>query len=352
MKLSDMSIYFDALAFFWAFFVSVFAIPSIIKAAHTKMLLDEPNGRALHLNSTPRLGGLAIFAGFISSLTLFGQIDKGIRELMAGAIIIFFIGLKDDIVSVSAFKKVFVQILAAGIVIFSGDIYLSDFYGVLGIYEISAGWGYLFTFICIIGLTNAINLIDGLDGLAGSIVVIAGSFLGAGFLIWGVGGRTYSVVAFALVGAVLGFLKFNLRDATIFMGDTGSLVSGFIISVMAICFIEARPLPYAPVFVIAVLFVPIVDTSRVIVLRLLNGKSPFLADKNHLHHRLIGLGFSQPAVLMAMIGGNLGSVALVVRFSYLSNNELLSLLLGYALFIITIVEFFYKRRRARISELI
>ena len=348
-----MSFYFSLLAFFWAFFISVFAIPSIIRVAHTKMLLDEPNRRALHLSSTPRLGGMAIFAGFISSLTLFGQIDKGIQELLAGTILIFFIGLKDDIVSVSAVKKIFVQVLVAGIVMFSGDIRITSFYGIFGIYEINAIYGYLMTFFCIIGITNAVNLVDGLDGLAGSVIILIGCFLGGGFFLWGTASEgIYSIAAFSLVGAVLGFLKFNIRNATIFMGDTGSLVSGFIISVLAIRFLEMNPFEYSPMYVIAVLFIPIVDTIRVLVLRMINGKSPFLADKNHLHHRLVDLGLTQSVVLAMLIGMNLGAVVLILSFSYWSNNGLFLILSGYALCIITIIELLYRRKSARISDLV
>lgn len=346
-----MLFYFSLLAFFWAFFVSVFAIPSIIRVAHTKMLLDEPNGRALHLSSTPRLGGMAIFAAFISSLTLFGQIDKGIQELLAGTIIIFFIGLKDDIMPVSAFKKIFVQILVAGIVIFSGDIRISSFYGVMGIGEINAVSGYLITFLCIIGITNAVNLIDGLDGLAGSVIILMSCFLGAGFFLWGTASDgVYSIAAFSLVGAVLGFLKFNIRNATIFMGDTGSLVSGFIISILAIRFLEMHPFEYSPMYVIAVLFIPIVDTIRIVTLRMINGKSPFLADKNHLHHRLVDLGLIQPAVLAILVGINLGAVVLILCLRYWSNNALLMVLSGYALLIVMIIELLYRRKSARISN--
>src|SRR5436190_3713546 len=113
-----MAYYHLALTFIWAFLISVFAIPSIIHVAHIKKILDEPNLRTVHESLTPRLGGLAIFAGFMSALTIFGDLNYGVKELLAGSIIIFFIGLKDDIISVSAFKKFFVQILATGIVMF------------------------------------------------------------------------------------------------------------------------------------------------------------------------------------------------------------------------------------------
>lgn len=166
------------LTFVWSFFVSVFSIPSIIFVAHIKKLLDEPNARTVHDELTPRLGGLAIFAGFMSAITIFGQISFGIQQLLAGCMILFFIGVKDDIVSVSAFKKFFVQVLATGIILFIGDIRITSFQGFLGIYELDLGFSYAFSFLVIIGLTNSINLLDGIDGLAGSIVVFICVVLG------------------------------------------------------------------------------------------------------------------------------------------------------------------------------
>jgi UDP-N-acetylmuramyl pentapeptide phosphotransferase/UDP-N-acetylglucosamine-1-phosphate transferase len=173
------------LPFLWAFVVSVFAVPSIVYVAHVKNLLDEPDPRRLHQDRTPRLGGMAIFAGFASALTIFGVLDFTIQRVMASALLLFFIGLKDDIISMSAFKKFFVQILATGVVIFVGDVRVTNFHGFLGVYELADGVSYGFTFLVITGITNAINLIDGLDGLAGTLVfIIAGTF-GAFFLLYG-----------------------------------------------------------------------------------------------------------------------------------------------------------------------
>ncbi|MEQ9147933.1 MAG: MraY family glycosyltransferase, partial [Cytophagales bacterium] len=172
METPQFEIYDYILPFLWSFLLAVFAIPSIIFVAHIKNLLDEPNKRTVHMSLTPRLGGLAIFAAFMSSLTIFGTLDFGIQQLLAGCIILFFIGLKDDLVSVSAFKKFFVQILAAGIIIFIGDIRITSFQGVFGIFEIDDKLSYLFTFLVIMGISNSINLIDGMDGLAGSILLI------------------------------------------------------------------------------------------------------------------------------------------------------------------------------------
>lgn len=198
------------LCFLCAFIISVFAIPSITYVAHLKNLLDKPNQRTVHNLLTPRLGGLAIFAGMVSSLMIFGKINNGVQHLLAGAIIIYYIGLKDDIVSVSAFKKFFIQIIATGIVIFMGDIRITSFQGIFEIYDLPIGISYAFSFLIIIGLTNSINLIDGLDGLAGSIIVVI--LCTFGYYFYNFGGesfRPYAYVAFSLMGGMIGFLRYN-----------------------------------------------------------------------------------------------------------------------------------------------
>ncbi|MCU0352290.1 MAG: undecaprenyl/decaprenyl-phosphate alpha-N-acetylglucosaminyl 1-phosphate transferase [Cytophagales bacterium] len=279
------------LAFLWAFVVSVFAVPSIVQVAHAKKLLNEPNGRSVHASLTPRLGGMAIFAGFVSALAIFGRLEQGIQYVLAGAILLFFIGLKDDIVPVSAFKKFFVQLLSTGIIVFMGDVRITGFQGLLGIGELDLGTSYAFTILVIIGITNAINLIDGLDGLAGTTLVIVATAFGLYFF-WQ-GDALYSFVAASLVGGTLGFLRYNFHKATIFMGDAGSLTCGFIVAVMAVRFIEMRPVANTPVLALGILYLPVLDTLRVSVIRIFNGQSPFAADKNHIHHRLIRAGFSQ-----------------------------------------------------------
>lgn len=291
----------------WAFLITIFAIPSIIYVAHEKNLLDKPNQRTVHQSLKPRIGGLAIFAGFISALTIFGSFydaSNGIQQALAGSVIIFFIGLKDDIANVSAFKKFFVQILAAGIVIFMGDIRITGLCGFLGIDQFAnIGASYALSFLVIIGITNAINLIDGLDGLAGTIItIIALSF---GVLLYQMNSN-FSVLSFCLAGAMIGFLRFNFYKASIFMGDTGSLVSGFLIAVVSVKFIEttmSQSQIYSPAIALAIIIIPVVDTIRVFMLRIFAGISPFTPDKNHIHHRFIDLGMSQvvAVLLLALI---------------------------------------------------
>lgn len=328
-------------SFTWAFLISVFAIPSIIQVAHKKRLLDEPNTRTVHEMLTPRLGGLAIFAGFISALTIFGGVDYGIQNLLAGCVLIFFVGLKDDIVSVSAFKKFLVQLLGTCIIILMADVRITSFQGILGIYELNDKFSYAFTFVLVVGLTNAYNLIDGLDGLAGSIILVACMVFGTYFSMSGEssGYFLYGFVAFSLVGGVLGFLRYNFYKAKIFMGDTGSLVCGFIVSVLAIQFIEMKPVSNSASVAVATLIIPILDTSRVFLLRIMMGRSPFSPDKNHIHHRLIDIGFSQIATVFILIVINLMAVGLCMVFINLDPTLLLGLLFLYALVFTLAIEF-------------
>ncbi len=286
------------LAFLWAFVVSVFAIPSIVQVAHAKKLLNEPNGRSVHALLTPRLGGMAIFAGFISALAIFSRLEQGVQYVLAGAILLFFIGLKDDIVPVSAFKKFFVQLLATGIVIFMGDVRITSFQGLFGIYELENGVSYAFTLMVVIGITNAINLIDGLDGLAGTTLIIISAAFGVYFFYEGE--ILYSYVAASLIGGTLGFLRYNFHKAIIFMGDAGSLTCGFIIAIMAVHFVEMRSVENTPVLAIGILYLPILDTLRVSIIRILNGQSPFAADKNHVHHCLMHAGFTQLQAVISL----------------------------------------------------
>jgi len=338
------------LCFAWAMMISLFAIPSITYVAHLKNLLDKPNQRTLHHLLTPRLGGLAIFAGTFSATLIFGKINSDMQYLLGGATIIYYIGLKDDIVSVSAFKKFFVQILAAGIVIFLGDIRLKSFHGLLGVFELPIGLSYGISFLAIIGITNAVNLIDGLDGLAGSIIVVISGTFGWYFMMHG--GEKYfpsSYVAFSLMGAMIGFLRYNFTKAVIFMGDTGSLVSGFMIAVLTVQFIDMQVVDVAgPSVGIAILFVPMFDTLRVFSLRIAKGISPFTPDKNHIHHILISTGIGQVKTVIVLVLLNCLVVGFVHFFMFLGNHVLISIILVFALLLALLLE--YLRRKFALND--
>ncbi len=276
---------------------------------------------------------------------IFGDLNMGIQQLMAGTLLLFFIGVKDDIATVSAFKKFFIQILATGIVMFLADIRITSFQGFLGIYELDLGFSYMFTFLVIVGVTNAINLIDGMDGLAGSIVLLISLIFGGYFFYFD---SPYAYVAFALAGGVLGFLRYNIYKARVFMGDTGSLVSGFILAVLAIQLLEMQQISSAPAIVVSIMILPIVDTLRVFALRIFNGKSPFYPDKNHIHHQLLTLGLSQVKVLTVMILFNI----LIFCFNYFNSemgNNLLITISGVSILVLMIsIELMLKMRNSNV----
>lgn len=335
------------LAFVWAFVIAVFAIPSIIYVAHLKNLLDEPNFRAVHTNLTPRLGGMAIFAGFMSAVTIFGDVTPQIQRLLASTLILFFIGLKDDISPVSAFKKFFVQILATGIVMFLGDIKINDFQGFLGLEMIDDRFAYAFTFLVIVGLINAFNLIDGLDGLAGSLILInSASF---GYFFFRFGGSEYApfaLLAFCLMGGILGFLRYNFHKAIIFMGDTGSLVSGMLISAMAIQFVQMKAVESAPSIAVAILIIPVFDTARVFAIRIFNGKSPFSPDKNHVHHILIRSGLNQMQTVFLLSALNIITIVAAIAMADLGDNFLMAFFALYFIAFLIILQILSKRKDA------
>jgi UDP-GlcNAc:undecaprenyl-phosphate GlcNAc-1-phosphate transferase len=325
------------LAGLWALLVAMFAVPSIVHIAHLKNLLDTPNGRTVHKSLTPRLGGVAVFAGFMSALTIFAPLNNGVKELLAGCIILFFVGLKDDLVTISVGKKFVGQLLASGVVMIMADVRVTSFQGILGINTLPVGISYAFTFVMIIGITNAINLIDGLDGLAGTIVLIlTGTF---GYYFYRYGGATfsnYAFVAVCLIGGMLGFLRYNFHKASVFMGDTGSLVCGFIVSILAIQFIElggrtGQPFGnVAPAVTLGVLFVPLFDTLRVFILRMAAGHSPFSPDKNHIHHRIMAMGFPQISTVLLLGLLNIVVVLFVINFYFIGNLPLIGILVLFS----------------------
>lgn len=327
------------LTFLWSFMISLFAMPSIISMAHSKKLLDQPNERTMHTVLTPRLGGIGIFAGFFSALTIFGDFkteDSGVQMLLAGAVILFFVGLRDDITPVSVFKKFFMQLLAASIVVFFGDVRIGSFYGFLDIYGLEEGMSYGITFLMLIGLTNAVNLIDGLDGLAGSVILFVCLFFGGAFLF---GGSPYVFVAIALGGALLGFLRYNFHKARIFMGDTGSLLSGFVIAILAIKSVDLKIESInMPTMTLAVLIIPVIDTLRVFSLRVFDGKSPFTPDKRHLHHVLSAFGFSSRLVVLVLLMMNLFFIVVVYQLGqFCSITQVVFSIIGLALFFLSIL---------------
>jgi len=281
-----------------AFIITFLAIPSIIKVAVIKNLFDEPGGRKAHKASVPTLGGLAIFAGVVFAFTFWsaGFNLQDTQYIIAALIVMFFIGIKDDIVELPAMKKLYGQIVAAVIIVLFANIRITGLYGIFGIDQVPYWFSLLFSMYTILLIINAFNLIDGVDGLAAGIGAIAAFTYGIYF--YNYNEIALCILSFSLFSSLLAFLVYNFAPANIFMGDTGSLVLGFAISVLCIRLMQvnadaAQPvLAHAPVFVLAVVLIPVFDTLRVFITRTIKGGSPFVADKTHIHHLLTNQGFS------------------------------------------------------------
>lgn len=335
-----------------AFLITFFAIPVIIQVAKDKKLFDEPDERKVHKNVIPTLGGLGIFAGFIIA-TLMGvpsAITSELQYFAAATIVIFFLGIKDDILVLSASKKLIGQLIAAGIIIKFGGIQLDNMHGFLGIYEIPRVTSIIISLFTIIVITNSFNLIDGVDGLAGSLGLLTTLVFGTYFFY--AGQLTYSVMAFALAGSIIGFLIYNFSPAKIFMGDTGSLLLGLINSILVIKFINVAgnpasnfPIAAAPAIGFSILMIPLFDTLRVFGLRILDRRSPFSPDRTHVHHFLLDLGFSHRMVTVTCVLVNITFIAMAFLMRGLGTTILLGILLLSAFVFIGII--YYSRPKQR-----
>jgi UDP-N-acetylmuramyl pentapeptide phosphotransferase/UDP-N-acetylglucosamine-1-phosphate transferase len=336
-----------------AFLICFFSIPVIIQVAKDKKLFDEPDERKVHKAVIPTLGGLGIFAGFVIA-TLLGVPQSASSELqyfMAAAIVIFFLGIKDDILILSASKKFAGQLIAAGILIKFGGVHINNMHGLLGLHEIPNVASIVLSLFTIIVITNSFNLIDGVDGLAGSLGTLTTLIFGSYFFY--IGELTYAVMAFALAGSLISFLIYNFPPAKIFMGDTGSLLLGLVNAILVIKFINlaqnpgtAVPLESAPAIGFAILMIPLFDTLRVFGLRILDRRSPFSPDRTHIHHFLLDLGLSHRMTTLICVGANILFIALAIVLRNLGTTTVMGILLLTALSFTGLIYLLRQKKRA------
>ncbi len=324
------------LTFITAFLMTFFAIPSIISVANKKQLVDLPGERRAHQVSTPSLGGIGIFAGTIFAIILWTPFRYfgDLQYILCAFVVVFLIGAKDDIDPVSANKKFVGQIFAAGILIFFSKIRITSFYGLFGITELPLLASVLFTFFVIVLIINSFNLIDGINGLSGSIGVLMAITFGTWFYM--VDRVELASVSYALVGSVMAFLYYNITPAKIFMGDTGSLLLGLIASILAINFIEQHQVIAVdhihafgapPAVAAGILLLPLYDTFRVFIMRMMKGRSPFSPDRKHIHHLLLNLGLSHMQATGVLIGFNILIIFLVYQLQDIGTLNLLIVLI-------------------------
>lgn len=320
-----------------AFAVCLLLIPEIIKIANARNMHDLPNERKTHTGKICSFGGVGIFFGFLISTLIWASVDMTLNmEFLLGAVLVMVVvGMRDDFLPLSAFWKLVGQFVAIAVLLI-GDIRIFSLYGFLGVYELPLFFSYLVTGFIVIVITNAFNLIDGIDGLAGSVSLIVFTFFGLWFALEG--SLAISAMCLAVLGSVGGFLYYNYSPARIFMGDTGSLMLGFLATGLLIIFLSKNAaLPttsdlhiVAPLSLLSALMVyPLFDTIRVFMLRALAGRSPLSPDRNHIHHLLLDIGCSHYYIVGIVIFLNIVFVFIftfIGQMGYLSDNWLVPII--------------------------
>ena len=315
-----------------------FAATPLVKTLACKVgAIDVPkDNRRMHKVPIPRMGGLAIFLAFLLSVLVFAKIDRQMQGILLGAIMIVILGVLDDIMALKALPKLFVQIAAAGVAVWHGcriqfisnpNVFSEATYLNLGWLSIPV------TIIWIVAITNAVNFIDGLDGLAVGVSAISTAALVVIALL--VQELNIAVILIALFGACLGFIPYNMNPAKIFMGDTGSTFLGYILATLSVTglFKLYAIISFAVPFLI--LGLPIFDICFAFLRRIARGQNPMTADRGHVHHRLIDMGFSQKqaVAIVYMLTAILGLAAVLLT----SSGELKALILIGAVFVVAAI---------------
>lgn len=341
-----------AAALVFSFLITYVSIPSIVQVARMKNLYNVPGERTVHTKLIPTLGGLAMFAGFVVSVSMFVPVSEFpvFGYIIASVVIIFFVGIKDDILIIAPLTKMIGQILSASIFIFFADIRITNLHGFSDIFELPYWISILLTFFVYLVIVNAINFIDGIDGLASGIGIVI--FLSFGVYFHWAGQQSLAILAAGMIGGLFAFFWFNVygEDNKIFMGDTGSLLMGTVISILVIYFNEMNKVPDTPYFVhsapsvsFGILAIPLYDMLRVMFIRIGLGRSPLKPDRNHIHHKLLRLGFSHARSTYILIAVSIFFSAFSFYFQFVSIRRLLLLILVIAMFLSYLPDFLNAR---------
>ena len=302
------------------FLTSLILVPIVKKIAIHINAMDEPNERKIHKVPMPRLGGLAIFLAFLLGYILYGDVSTQMLSILIGGFLLILVGIVDDINPVKARYKLIAQIIAATIVVLYGELYFTNV-TLLGfnIY-FNEFWGSLTSIIFIVAITNAINLIDGLDGLAAGISSIYFLTIAIiAFILNRIGGLDV-IISLIMLGSTLGFLFHNFPPAKIFMGDTGSLFLGFMISIIAL--LGYKVTTFTSLIVpILILAIPIFDTLFAILRRILKGQNIGVADKEHFHHQLLKMKYSPTKSILIIYAIDIAFAAVSI-FYVLGDNQI------------------------------
>ena len=304
-------------------------IPILRRYAVQLNCVDEPCERKMHETPMPRVGGLAMAVGALVPMMVWASKDRIGTAILIGSSIIVVSGFIDDVKELGYQTKFCAQLTAALVIVFVGHIKICCLGSLLPEGVLLPNWlAVPLTVFVIIGVTNAINLSDGLDGLAGGTMLLC--FICIGFLAYRADNRIITSIAVATAGAIFGFLRFNTYPATVFMGDAGSQLLGFLSVTMTLT-ISQHSSPVSPLFPLILLGLPVLDTLMVMIERVTNGRSPFLADKNHLHHKLLRLNFfhSEAVFIIYVLQAGMVTTAYLLRFH--SDWLLLAIYLGFSL---------------------
>lgn len=305
-------IYLSALVL--SMFLTIAIIPITRDLAGRYRALDMPGGRKIHDRPIPKCGGISMILGALLPILIWAPGGAFIRSILIGCWVIVIFGLIDDIKDLPYGLKFIGQLLAASVVIIYGGLILKDIGNIIpGASPLPLFFAIPLTFVVIVGVTNAINLSDGLDGLAGGVSLL--SFMCIGYLAYMNRDMAIVVVCTAMIGAIVGFLRFNTHPASIFMGDTGSQLLGFLAITLSLKLTQKNP-ELSKILPLLIMGLPILDTLRVIVDRIVEGKSPFEADKRHLHHRLMqfGLYHSEAVLTIYFLHAVIVTIAFLIRF--------------------------------------
>lgn len=337
--------------------------PAIKNVAEAKNLMDNPDDRSSHQTKVPNLGGVGIYLSIVLAITMIGAVldTKSLFLILGGITILFFLGLKDDILILSPRKKFIGQLLAALLLIVFTDTRILGFSGLFGVTVLPYAVSVIFTLFVYLLVINAFNLIDGIDGLAGSLALMASATFA--FLFCEYKDVSMVVLCGAVFGALIPFLHLNFsKHKKMFLGDAGSMILGFILAVFAVRFINASEVAgvsadafknAAPVLALAVIFFPLLDTLRIFIIRItIHKKSPFTADKNHIHHRFLELGFSHKRTTITIVLLNilLIAVAYTARDLDIHWQMLLLIACGGFLYMLPFVGVVLKRRVQGVFE--
>lgn len=338
-----------------SFVVVLLATPALIKVAFLKRLFDEPgDARKLHKRVVPTIGGIIIFAATLFSLSLWFPYDQPSNDLLhrwvqdfqyivACMLILFFIGVKDDIIGTAPLKKLAAHVVVGMILVLMGEMRIRSLHGLFGIDGIPLGASIFLSLFTYIVVVNAFNLIDGVDGLAAGVGLIGS--LTFGILFYNGGDTLMGMLGFAMAGALAGFLFFNFSPAKIFMGDSGSLSIGLVMSILAIKYVEFTPvektIPFvreliSPVVAMAIMAYALADTLRIFIWRAARGVSPFSADRNHMHHLLIDSGMSHAKTVIWIYAANISVIGVAVATRLMPFTLSFCITGGYALLLIMI----------------